>query len=329
VATRFSGSFCLWCACWQPLDKNGNTQVGDGIFARETALGRVIGGLYHAVNWQTINNDFVRRAKEAYDDNVKLTGYVAFSYNEAAVVALFQAAVGPHKYDAVMQSMSLFKLHQQYEKEIMTDRSYVINAGFGEKKNHVIIVGCYSAVAARTAAYVFGNAFSQLGMVGRANVSGRSVFLVTDQLSQHERILELLNATGLDLMKTWFSTKRITLMSKVFEAAPVVRIPSDQGGQELVKVVPETFTDVDCELDKVLVLDADKRLRSVRKDLGVYMYGDFAGVVARDEYTAVSWYCNGRNVKISSTPSLRNITLFKDLMEVGVIARPAWLELVD
>jgi len=295
----------------------------------DTALGKTLKRHYSVIDWSVVDNEFALRAKSNYESNAELDGYIAFAYDEDTVVSMFMstvnsAIVGPDNsiisaYDAWVKSEDL---------PVTFGRSVD-----GPKSAYCCIINFYSQAAANNAAEVFSGAYSYKGLHGRANPGQRCIYLITSSVDDYGVMRAMIDAVGYEQLAQFFGVARMQVYWREVEGLPpVIRVPKVELSLDLVRNIPDTFTEDVADESKVAIIDIADSDPVGRKVLGTYVCLE-AQQMLKVEFP--SWYkelmlqieeCS-RDNKVNSYPTVaeRNLAIFSDLRKDGYMVRGSWL----
>jgi hypothetical protein len=280
-----------------------------------------------------IDNEFVLRAKTNYESNVELDDYIGFAYDEATVISMFMSAVNVAITGPDNSVISAYDAWTRAQDMPVTFGRAIPGPG----SPYCCIINLYSQVAANRAAEVFSGAYSYCGLNGRANPGQRCVYLITSSLDDYGIMRAMIDKVGYERLATYFGARRMQVYWKEVEGLPpVIRVPSLEGGKELIAKVPDTFSADVSDESKVTVLDLGDISPNGRKLLGTYTcfetqlaLAEIAPDLAHGHLQQVKELSTVDHVTVYPTVAYRNLAIFSDLAENGVMVRQSWLQAFD
>jgi len=292
---------------------------------RDTVIGHVLAVRYNSIDWPSIDNEFVLRAKVRYELNELLSEADTFSYNSGGVVSLFERVIG--SADFVMPNLS--ELVAAADSETVDGSfKYTEERTWEDRHRHCSIVGCWWYPVSRLIGEMLSRHLSQLSLVGTAYVCKKSVYLLADSDDCYESVLSILDKIDIEALKVATGARKLQVFNHRPEAM-AVRIPVVDNTDELAVLVPETFTiDIEDE-SRVYVANLVEYLDDSRNLIGTYVTAQSVALIAADvEYNEAHRTHYGRNVVYAPTKVERNVKLFAKLIDEGFLSRSSWLNVL-
>jgi hypothetical protein len=292
-----------------------------GAYTKDTVLGAVMNRYIDWVNWHEVDNEFALRAKDNYSANVYLTGYMAVAYNESTIVDMLETVLGVHKLGGVSDMLTMPVKIIDVEQ-----RSFKAFKDGDERYQYSCALAVRPNTAAQKAREFFSNTFSNLGLEGAIHVKDRTLYLMTDSQQSYNEFRAMIGTTKLQDMRAYFRAKSVQLFSKECVTLPVFQVMDWAECQEIVSRVPDTFTVVPSEFDKVLVVE-NGRSASKRKVLGTYLV---EGTTAYSVENGTDLDALDPNrVYVAPDKNTRAMTIFSHLVNYGISPRVSWLNMFD
>jgi len=293
---------------------------------RETELGKYVASIADFVDWSNVDNEFALRVKENYDSGAELEEFTAYAYGVPTVLDMFISVVTRHWCHAANTLPGLFEQWRNGD----ADCTFPV-VDIMVPCNYKTVIDLGSRPVARTAAFVISGAFSQAGIKGYVRVVDSGVYLLTEKFEDCSALRSVLDRTGYTVLQKYFGAKRFQVFLKPVPQAPALCVPMLKDEDDLVKLVPDTFTHDHSDDSKVLVVGLGERTL-YRDFLGVYedqstivnikvvdkeLYHQYIAAVEKD----------GRPVIGFPTTESRNLAIVVALSKRGMVVRSSWSKL--
>jgi len=297
-------------------------------FVRDTAVGRLIATRYDVVQWSAVQNEFARRAKQGYDENLLLDHLSSYSYDERAVADILDSVLIKCLVGAEEQKVDT--LAGLWKSTAGADKTFVITDRNGAHGKFLCTIWCHSVRAANVAASLFTDAYSQLGIVGVAHPTGKDLHLSVHSQEDHHRMVSIIHNTGLERLRTHVMAPRMQIFTGGSVLGLAVCLPKFERGADLIASVPDTFTEHVEDESKVLVSDGSTL--AGRSSLGCFVSTEAASKASAamlQDYKEQVLDENIGEFYGTATIASRNVLIFSKLVERGFMARSSWANVIN
>jgi len=295
---------------------------------RDTVVGQLVAERYDMVDWASIDNEFACRAKVGYDENLLLDHLTAYSYDQRAVADILDSVFIKHMKGG--GDRKLDTLAGYWRGGVEHERTFSITKESGVHGEFLCTLWCWSDRAATTAASLFADAFSYIGVVGVAHPADKHLYLSVHTQEDYRQVVSVIDCTGAERLRQQIHAPRLKIFTREAGAVKlVVCMPKFEKGVDLVRSVPDTFTVHADDDSKVLITDGTTL--AGRRSLGCFVSTEAASKATAEmlqEYQTQELDSAIGEFYGSATIATRNVLIFSKLVEEGYVARASWADVI-